>query len=328
MSGFKTGTDQYTHLSRANIWSTQLKDVLESKLMGFRWVKMLTELTDGDTLNIPSIGNMVATDYAEGQQVPYSAFNTGNFTFTITEYKSVGTYIYNKFKQDSFYMSEVVSSFVPKMSRAIAVSMETDMLKACAPSTLGGKTGGQTAADSNTLNGAKHRKVGSGTSETVTIDDIRWAAYALEKGNVPLTNLVGIIDPSVAFALGSQPNLLNFSNNPQWEGVITSGLSDGMKFFKNIWGFDLYVSQHLHVNTASEAIDGVTAAAGVNNLFFSAAGDVLPIVAQIKQSPKVESDYNKDYQRDEYVTTARWGSKMFRPENMYILVTDTDQVYA
>ncbi len=328
MSGFKTGTDQYTHLSRANLWSTQLKDVLESKLLGFRWVKMVSEFTDGDTLNIPSIGSMVATDYAEGQQVPYSAFNTGNFTFTISEYKSVGTYIYNKFKQDSFYMSEVVSSFVPKMSRGIAVSMETDMFKTCAPSTLGGKTGGQTAADSNTLNGAKHRMVGSGTNEVMTIDDIRKAAYALQRGNVPLQNLVGIIDPSVSYELGNFPNLQNFSNNPQWEGVITSGLTDGMKFFKNIWGFDLYVSEHLHVNTASEAIDNVTAAAGVNNMFFSAASDLLPIIAQVRQAPKVDSSYNKDFQRDEYVTTARWGTKMFRPENMVCIVTDTDQVYA
>ena len=324
MSGFKTGTDQYTHLSRANLWSTQLKDVLESQLLGFRWMKMVTDFADGDTLNIPSIGSMVATDYAEGQQVPYSAFNTGNFTFSINEYKSVGTYIYNKFKQDSFYMNEVVSSFVPKMSRAIAVAMEADMLAAATPAA----TGGQTTASSNTLNGAKHRMVGSGLNEVMVIDDIRKMAYALERSNVPLTNLVGIIDPSVAYELGNQPNVLNFSSNPQWEGIITTGLSDGMKFFRNVWGFDLYVSQHLNVNSGSEAIDGVTAAAGVNNLFFSATGDMLPIIGQVRQAPKVDSSYNKDFQRDEYVTTARWGVKLFRPENMGIIVTDTDQVYA
>jgi hypothetical protein len=51
-------------------------------------------------------------------------------------------------------------------------------------------------------------------------------------------------------------------------------------------------------------------------------------VAQVRQAPKVDSSYNKDYQRDEYVTTARWGTKMFRPENMVCIVTDTDRVYA
>jgi hypothetical protein len=90
----------------------------------------------------------------------------------------------------------------------------------------------------------------------------------------------------------------------------------------------VYTSQYLKVNTTSEAIDGVTAAAGVNNLFFSASSDVLPLVMQVRQPPKVDSEYNKDYQRDEYVTTARWGVKLFRPENMVCVVTDTDQVYA
>lgn len=324
MSGFQTGTDIYSHLSRANLWSTQLKDVLVAQLMGTRWVKQVTDFPDGDTLNIPSIGQLIATDYAEGSPVSYQAFDTGNFTFTITEYVEVGTYIYNKFKQDSFYMSEVVSSFVPKMSRAIAVSLESDLLASPTPD-----SSGQTTADSNTINSAKHRYMGSGTNGVLTIDDIRHAAFALEKANVPLKNLIGIIDPSVAYELGSNPNLQNFSlTNPMWEDVLSNGLTDGMKFFKNIWGFDLYVSQYLHTNKASETIDAVTVAAGVNNLFFSAEPDVLPTIMQMRQPPKVDSSYNKDYQRDEYVTTARWGVKLYRPENMVCVITDAGQVYA
>jgi hypothetical protein len=70
----------------------------------------------------------------------------------------------------------------------------------------------------------------------------------------------------------------------------------------------------------------VTAAAGVNNLFFSAASDVLPFVGLIRQAPKVDSEYNKDWQRDEYVTTCRYAFKLFRPENLVVVVTDTDQV--
>jgi hypothetical protein len=100
----------------------------------------------------------------------------------------------------------------------------------------------------------------------------------------------------------------------------------GMKFITNILGFDVYTSMNLKVNTTSEAINSVTAAAGVNNLFFSAAADVLPFVGSIRQSPKVDSEYNKDWQREEYVTTCRYGFKLFRPENLVVVVTDTDQV--
>jgi hypothetical protein len=319
MSGFSKATHS-DHLVRSEIWSTQLKDVLEAELMGTRWVRNIEQFTDGDLINIPSLGQMTAGDYDEGQPVNYQAFDTGNFEFTITEYVQSGTYIYNKFKQDSMYMSEVVASFVPKMSRAIMTRMEEDIL-AAGPA-------GQTSANSNTINGAKHRWIGSGTNEVISVLDFQKAAYAFQKANVPMKNLVAIVDPSCEFELGNQPNLVNFSNNPRWEGIVTTGLSSGMKFIRNIWGFDVYTSQYLKVNTTSEAIDGTTAAAGVNNLFFSASSDVLPLVMQVRQPPKVDSEYNKDYQRDEYVTTARWGVKLFRPENLVCVVTDTDQVYA
>jgi len=315
MAGFSTSTNE--HLIRSNLWSTQIKEVLEDTLMGTRYVRML-DFPDGDTLNIPSIGQAVSRDYAEGQQVMYDAMDTGNFTFTITDYVASATYITNKMKQDTFYMNELVSSFVPKQARALAVRMERDIL-AVGPA-------GQTLTSLNTINGGNHRFVGGGTNETISILDFARANYALDKANVPHEGRVAIIDPSAAYALGTQTNLVNLSNNPHWEGLVRTGHMTGMKFITNILGFDVYTSMNLKVNTTSEAINSVTAAAGVNNLFFSAAADVLPFVGSIRQSPKVDSEYNKDWQREEYVTTCRYGFKLFRPENLVVVVTDTDQV--
>lgn len=258
-------------------------------------------------------------DYAEGQSIQYTAMDTGNYTFSISDYKASGTYITNKMKQDSFYMNQLVSSFVPKQSRAIMKQMEIDLLK------VGPE--GQTSADTNTINGAYHRWVGSGSSETISVTDFAKARYSLQKANVPLTNLVAIVDPSVGFTLSTLTNLVNMSDNPRWEGIVTTGISTGMKFIRNIYGFDVYESNNLKVNTASETINGVTAAAGVSNLFFSAAGDILPFVGAVRQSPTVESEYKKDLQREEYVTVARYGFGLYRPENLVVVLTDTDQVF-
>jgi hypothetical protein len=318
MSGFSVASND--HLIRSNIWSTQLKDVLEDELFAMRYVNMLSDFPDGDTFNIPSIGQMEARDYSEGQAVTYTAMDTGNFTFTITDYKSSATYITNKMKQDTYYMGQLVSSFVPKMNRALMKVLETDIL-AIGPA-------GQTASDANEINDARHRFVAGGTSETMVVEDFAKALYALQKANVPATSLVAIVDPSVEYQMNTMTNLVNMSNNPRWEGVVASGISTGMKFVKNIYGFDVYTSQNLPVNASSETIESVTAAAGVGNQFFSAASDVLPIVGAIRQPPKVDSEYNKDLQRDEYVTTMRYGLKLFRPENMVVVLTDTDQVYA
>src|SRR5688572_27702685 len=114
MAGFSTNhTD---HLIRSNLWSSQLKEVLQDELMGMRYVDMITDFPDGDTLNIPSIGQMEVQDYDEGQAVRYTAMDTGNFTFTITDYKASATYVTNKMKQDSYVMSRVQAQFVPKQN--------------------------------------------------------------------------------------------------------------------------------------------------------------------------------------------------------------------
>src|SRR5678809_63950 len=146
MAGFSVANNE--HLIRSNVWETQLKRVLEDELMGQRYCRMIP-YWGGGTINIPSIGQALTHDYTEGQQVVYDAMDTGNFTFLPSKYKSAGTYITNKMKQDTFYMNELVSSFVPSQARAIAVTMETNFL-AVGPAA-------QTAASTNSINTAAHR---------------------------------------------------------------------------------------------------------------------------------------------------------------------------
>jgi hypothetical protein len=282
-----------------------------------KYVDMISDFPDGDTLNIPSIGQAETHDYVEGQAIRYTGMDTGNFTFTIDKYKSSATYITEKMKQDSFYMSRLVSSFVPKQSRAIAKAMEVNVLE------LGPNA--QTASNVNAINGADHRWVGGGTNEVIAPADFAKAKFALQKANVPMTDLVAIVDPSVEYTLSTLANLTTLQNNPRWEGIVRDGISTGMKFITNIYGFDVYVSQNLRSGLA-ETISGKTTTVGVGNLFFSASPDVVPFVGSIRQPPKVDSEFNKDLQREEYVTTARYGFKLFRPENMVVVITDTDQV--
>ena len=313
--------DSNSHLIRSNVWSAQIKEVLEDELFAMQWIDWITDFTDGTTLNIPSIGQAEVSNYAEGQAVTYTGMDTGNFTFTISDYKASATYITNMMKQDSFYMDRLVSSFVPKQHRALMKVMEAAVL-AVGPD-------GQTASDNNTINSAEHRIVAGGTSEIMEVEDFAKALYALETSNVPATNLVAIVDPSVEYTLNTLSNITNVSNNPRWEGIVTTGHSTGMRFMNNIFGFDVYVSQNLKtVNETISGNGGGTTASGKANLFFSAAPDVVPFVGSLRQPPKVDSEYNKDLQRDEYVTTSRYGFKLFRPENLVTVLSDTDQVYA
>jgi len=244
--------------------------------------------------------------------------DTGNFTFSITDYVSSATFITEKMKQDSFYTSKLVSRFVPKQHRAIMERMEVDVLN------IG--PAGQVANDPNLINGARHRFVAGGTGNTIIPEDFAKALYALKKADVPQTNLVAIVDPSVEFNLNTLTNLVNVSNNPKWEGIVDSGIATGMKFIVNIYGFDVYTSNYLPVNL-SETIVGDSITGGVANVFFSAAPDSLPFMGAVRQAPKVDSEYNKDLQREEYVTTARYGFKLYRPENLVTILSNSAITY-
>jgi hypothetical protein len=315
-------TGNTDHLIRSDLWSTQLKELFDDELFALRYIDWMDSFPDGETFHIPSIGQAEATDYEEGQAITYSALDTGEFLFQVTEYLQSGHYITNKLKQDSFYMNQLVSSFVPKQHRAIMKRMEVDALR------VGPDR--QTASDPNEINDAIHRWVGTGvddsgsSDDSISVEDFARARYALQKANVPLTNLVAIVDPSVEFKFNTLSNLTNMVNNPQWEGIVRDGIGTGMQFKVNIYGFDVYVSQNLKQGI-TETVGGGTYGAvsnGVANLFFSAAPDAIPFVGAVRQAPKVDSKYNMDLQREEYATTTRYGLDLYRPENMVVVLTD------
>jgi hypothetical protein len=307
------------HLIRSNLWSKQIKQLLLDDLYGMRFVRTLSDFPDGTTINIPSIGEAEVADYAEGQQVKYNRMDTGNFTFAFDKYQYSANSITEKFKRDSFYADEVISSFVPKQHRALMESVETRIFNRA--------NAGQTASNANTINGADHRWVGSGTSETIALKDFAKARFSLTKALVPLTNLVAVVDPTVTYALQTNVNTVNLlTPSPMWQGVVRDGMTTGFKFRFNLYGFDVYESNYLP-NSIAETVGGLSTTVGVANMFFSAApGDTLPIIGGFRQMPTVYSEFNKDRQETEYLTICEFGFKLYRPENMIIVLTDTDQV--
>ena len=321
MAGFMDANTQF--LLRTNLWSRHIKELLLDELNAMKFVRIISDFPDGVTLNIPSIGEATVADFTEGQAVKYDAMDTGNFTFQFDKYKYSANAISEKFKRDSFYAADVIAAFVPRQHRALMEAVETDIFAKA--------NAGQTASNANIINLADHRFVGTGANSALSYPDFARAHYALTKANVPLVNLCAVVDPSVAYTIQTQANLVNLlSPMPMWEGVIKDGAVSGFKFRFNLFGFDIYVSNYLP-SIASETITtgGVAGAvtAGVANFFFSAApGDTLPWVGAFRQLPTVYSEFNKDLQQEEYITIAEWGFKLYRPENLVTILTNTSVV--
>lgn len=322
MSGMTTAN--MSQLTRSELWSSELKEILRDEMQAQKYVRMLDGFPDGDTFTIPSIGQLQVDNYEEDTDVLFRPMDTGEFQFTITEYLSSASYITNKAKQDAFYAAQLEAAFVPEQERAIMAHFER--------TTLATPEAGVAANSQELIDGIQHRWAGSTTGAFISVSDFARARYALKKLNVPDTNLVAIVDPSVEYTINTLTNLVSVSDNPRWEGIVSSGIATGMKFVKNIYGFDVYTSNYLKAATdnaltnaaGTPANQDFSSVNGKVNLFFSAASNVSPFVGAWRQAPKVDFEYNKNKQRDEYVTTARYGVKLYRPENMVRVITKTN----
>ena len=309
-------------LTRSDVWSTELKEILRDEMQAQRYVRMLEGFPDGNTFHIPSIGQAQVDNYSEDNAVVYRPLDTGEFTFSVDKYLSSATYMTKKAEQDTFYASELMSRFVPEQERAIMEHFES--------TTMAAAEAGVSANSAESIDGIAHR-ISGGNAGKIQVEDFAFARYALKKANVPDQAMVAIVDPSVEFTINTLSNLANVSNNPRFEGIVSSGIATGMRFVANVYGFDVYTSNYL-ADVADSALaerDGSTtndfsSSAGKANLFFSASQTVNPFVGAWRQMPEVDYEYNKDYQRHEFVTTARYGVKLYRPENMVRIVTSTD----
>ena len=312
-------TSNTSFLQRAQVYSSELKDILREEMMAQRYVRMLDGFPDGNTFNIPSIGQAQVDNYTEDSAVTYRPLDTGNFTFTVDKYLSSATYMTKKAEQDTFYSSELMSRFVPEQERAIMEHFET--------TTLAAPESGVSANSNEAINGISMRVGSTQTDEVMGLKEFAYARYALKKQNVPDSNLVAIVDPSVEYTLNTLSNIVNVSNNPRFEGLVRDGIATGMRFIANVYGFDVYCSNFLPDATDNALADlagtnqDYSSTNGKVNLFFSADQSVNPFIGAFRQQPQVDYDYNKDFQRHEFVTTARYGVKLYRPENMVRVVT-------
>src|SRR6056297_2544330 len=231
-----------THLQRNEIFSMQLKEMLRDELIAGQFVRQLSDIPSDSIrteLKINSIGTLEVSDWNESVSLPGQRMDTGQFTFNIDEYKGVKVPFTDHFFETSFMANDVLSQTPVEMKRAMDEYYETKVMELA---------NDQTNNNANAINGAKHRFVGGGDgtslpTNALTLEDFSYARYALQKANVPMTGLVCVVGPEQEHIINTLTNIVNVSNNPMWEGIITTGMGDmtGTRFLKNIYGFDIYV---------------------------------------------------------------------------------------
>ncbi len=315
MSGNNTQNTQA--LIRSEVWQAQLEEILHENLVGVPFVRQI-DFPDGSKFTMPSIGTPLVRDLPEGTELTFDALDTGEVSITMNAPIAAANSLSQVLMEDALWAAEAVASVPVEQAQAIMERFETDTLALCM-----NQSGG--VSNANNINGVAHRKIATGTNEVIAVKDFAFAGYSLQKAKVPRSNLIAIVDPSVGYALETATNLTNVSNNPRWEGIIETGITDNYRFVRNVFGFDVFESNMLP--TMNETIGGLTTTAGKANIFTSLARPGLaPFVLAWRRKPILVAEWNNKKKQTEIDTTARWGSGLVREENIVVIASDTDQV--
>ena len=312
---------------RATVYSDMLLKQLEDGFLPEGLHRDVSDFGDGSLLQIPTIGQMPLFDIVEGEDTPLAAMDTGSITLQITEHKGTGGYISDELKEDGYKAAAVESEIVPQSLRSIKEAYETDLLAQIQKQTLGNE---------NAYNGFAHRIVASGTNKTLALDDIAYLKAAFDKANVPDEGRIIILDPIAELTLNSNVGAQAFSNNPMFEGMVGEGFSKGRKFVRNIFGFDIWVSNRLPDATAADGTisytgatppigaSGIVAAGDKVNVVMCVADDSCkPFMGAWRRQPRVEGERNVSKRRDEFHVTSRWGFGAQRLETCAALITSS-----
>lgn len=312
-------------LIKAQTFSELVLEQIDQGFLPGGFHRDVSDFGDGDQLFVPVIGEATLRDYDEDQPIVYDEIDTGQISLQITQYVSSASAISRKFQSDG-YKAAYLESLIPgKHLHLINERYETDMLAQAQKQTLN---------DPNVINGIAHRWV-AGSASTVgviTLKDFAYAKFAMDKAGVPSRGRIAIVDASVEATFNFGVSGQAFINNPQFEGMVRTGKAQEMRFMANIFGFDVYISDRLPRVTSQSVSGGpqgsgsATALAGgqtgVVNQFMSVADDQhKPYFGAWRQMPQTDGEFNKDRQRDEYVTTARWGFGLQREESLVTVVS-------
>lgn len=305
----------------AEQYSGFILEQLHDGLLPTTFYRDVSDFGSGEVLNIKTIGEATIQEVEENAPFKYSPIETGEVELRITEYVGDAWYVTDKMRQDSAQLAQLEAVRAKEATRAIQEYFETKMLEAA--------NGAQTPSVVNAINGFDHRFVGTGTNQTMTLDDLIYLRLAANKAENPFSGRIGFVDPIVEATFNQTFQITSgtgdLAANAVWQDVVESGFSREHSFVTTLYGWSIMTCNRLP-RIAAETIThegtAVSVTGGVANIFMCVADDgCKPMMAAWREQPSVEGGRNKDMKRDEFVQSARFGVGAQRLDTLYCILT-------
>lgn len=304
-------TTNTTAFIEAEQYSSFILRNLHDGLLPENFYRNVADFMHGSTLHIKTIGSVTLQEASEDTALVYNPIESGEITFTITEYKGDAWYVTDDLREDGNQVEALTAARAAEQTRAIQEVFETDFLTAAAAPYAAAST-------PLNVNGFAHFIVSAETNNIFSLDHLIEMRLAFDKANVPAAGRVFIVDPVVEATMNKNVSIANDVTQFA-KDIMERGLASGQRFINNWFGWDILTSNRLYNGAAN---DGTTSITGVFNMFMCVLDDqTKPMMGAWRRPPKSEGERNKDLARDEFVVRARYGFGVQRMDTMGCLVT-------
>jgi N4-gp56 family major capsid protein len=283
----------------------------------------------GDTIYIPYVSNLAVNSKSAGSPVTYQAFTDNRWQMTINRYKEVSFAIDNFL--EIFADRDLRAIYTERAGFALARDLEYAIL-----------------AERAMINGYNSgSQVVSNSTSGLTYADILAANERLDKDDVPRQGRRLYIDPSQYYSLLAQDEFINADYNSG--NAVTTG-QVGM-----ICGIPVKMTTSIVANsttgyTNGEGAAGQPTAGMAGSPYFPTQSPALrngtTVTASgltagyhtallchpdwcklaMKKLPKVDAEWNVDYQEWHIIQTQIYDVEGFRPDHAVIINSDEDSV--
>ena len=177
----------------AEVYSSFILQNLHDGLLPDSMYRNVSDFGKGDTLHIKTVGSVVIQDAAEDTPLDYNPIETGEITFSISEYEGDAWYVTDDLREDGVDIDRLMGERASESTRALQESFETKFLKTPALA--------YPSSDPYLINGFAHKIVSAETNDIFALSHLIQMRLAFDKANVPAEGRVFICDPVVEATL-------------------------------------------------------------------------------------------------------------------------------
>lgn len=267
---------------RPEVWSPEILRATENALVMAGLVKRFDSLVSGkgDTINIPNLSNLSATDKSVSTQVTLQSPTETNTQILINQHKESSFLVEDLLKVQSNY--DLMAEYTSKAGEAIARTIDTALLT---------EYTNFTNTDVGTY--------GSDISDAVILA----AMEAIDLANAPLEDRAMVIYPTQKTALARIDKFVKADYMGQYQNptVVQKGVPSRY-MWGDIYGVPVYYTKQV-VTTAGTPTQ-------IHNVLFHKEA----VALALQQSPRTQSQYILEYLANLVVVDTIYGVKTIRTD--------------